>query len=104
MAKNERVYMSKDAAGIAPKFVPNQNLMARDDSGGPDYDPHTGQFGDGGFVIGEKPHLGVSGGSEDAMEGTEISDKPRTRGYDNISGVPHIGGKDTARAKKEAKE
>lgn len=99
---NDRVYMSKDAAGIAPKFVPNTNLMARDDSGGPDWDPYTQQFGDGGEIIGAKPHLSVSGGTADEIEGTEISDSKRTAGYDKAAGDAHYGNKASSRSKKEA--
>lgn len=100
---NERVYMSKDAAGIAPKFVPNTNLMARDDSGGPEYDPYTQEFGDGGNVIGAKPHLSVSGGTADQIEGVEVSDKPRTAQYDK-TGPKHLGQISNSKTKKEAEE
>ncbi len=101
---NSRVYMSKDAAGIEPKFVPNTNLMARDDSGGPEYDPYTAQFSDGDFKIGAKPHLSVSGGTADTIEGTEISDKPRTAAYDAISKAPKAGDKGPSSSKKQAME
>lgn len=105
---NDRVYNSTDAAGIKPKLIPNYELMARDDSGGPEYDPHTAQFGDGGYVTGgdEKGHISAKGGTQHDAEGTELSDKPRTRGADNVSGaVPHFGRKnETSRAKKEAME
>ena len=62
-----------DAAYIKPKMVPNDELLARDDSGGPDYQPYTAAFGDGGYVTGEKPHLSAHGeGMEDEVEGDEI--------------------------------
>lgn len=55
--------MGKDAADMEPKFVPDGNLLPRDNSGGPDYEPYTEQFGDGGMVKGEsKPHLGPGKG------------------------------------------
>lgn len=101
---NERVYNSTDAAGIKPKFVPNTNLMARDDSGGPEYDPYTQEFGDGGYVQGEKPHLGTGGGKADELEGVEVSDNARTRGYDKTAKLPHIGKTGDSRSKKEARE
>lgn len=101
---NDRVYMSKDAAGIAPKLVPNTNLMARDDSGGPDYDPYTQQFGDGGDIVGAKPHLSVSGGKADKIQGTEVDDNERTKEYDRESGRTHIGDITSSRSKKEASE
>lgn len=59
----------RDAAYIKPKFVPNNELLARDDSGGQDFTPYTGQFGDGGYVTGgDKSYLSASGGG-DAGEG-----------------------------------
>lgn len=91
MAKGERVYNSTDAAGIKPKLIPDYELMARDDSGGPEYDPYTAEFGDGGFVQGAKAHLSASGGVDDPTEGSEQSDKARTARYDRISGIKHIG-------------
>jgi hypothetical protein len=67
----------KDAAYIKPKFVPNDELVPRDDSGGPDWDPYTMEFGDGGYVTGDKAHLSARGGSEDAEERDEISTRER---------------------------
>lgn len=101
---NSRVYKSSDAAGIEPKFVPNINLMARDDSGGPDWDPYTQQFGDGGEIRGQKPHLSINGGTADKAEGTEVSDEPRTASYDKEAKLPHYGNNASARSKKEAME
>lgn len=107
MAKGERVYNSTDAAGIKPKFIPNAFLQPRDDSGGPEWDPHTAQFGDGGFVVGgdEKGHLATSGKGHD-VEGTQLSDRNRTAGYDRLPYADkHRGDASaTARAKKEAME
>ena len=60
-----------DAAYIKPKLVPNEELLARDDSGGPDYQPYTAAFGDGGFVTGEKAHLSAHDGQEDPVDGDE---------------------------------
>lgn len=109
MAKSERVYNSTDAAGIKPKLIPNYELMARDDSGGPDWDPHTAEFGDGGFVVGEdeKEHLTAKNGGKHEREGTELADSMRTREYDKESGFRHpTKGKNesTPRADKEAEE
>lgn len=88
MAKAERVYNSTDAAGIKPKLIPNYELMARDDSGGPDWNPRTAEFGDGGYVVGqeEKGHLSAKDGGQHERERTELSDKERTREYDKESG------------------
>lgn len=71
-----------DAASIKPKFVPDYVLQARDDSGGPDFNPYTAQFSDGGHVTGPKGHLSASGGPEPGKEGTEETDEPRTRSAD----------------------
>lgn len=70
MAK-ERVYESTDAAGIKPKLIPDYELLARDDSGGPEWQPYTAQFGDGGFVTGNKAHLSAKGGEDDELKGDE---------------------------------
>lgn len=51
----------KDAAEIAPKFVPDDQLLPRDNSGGIDYTPSTAKFGGGGDVIGPKPYLSAGG-------------------------------------------
>lgn len=52
-----------DASDIKPKLVPQEHLMPRDNSGGRNFDPHNGVFGDGGYVFGDKkPYLSASGG------------------------------------------
>lgn len=57
--------MAKDAAEITPKMIPDEALLPRDNSGGIDWDPHTGQWDDGGFVMGgAKSYLSASGGKE----------------------------------------
>jgi len=51
-----------DAATIKPKFVPDNKLLPRDNSGGLDASEFqkTAQWDDGGRVVGEsKPHLGA---------------------------------------------
>lgn len=59
--------MAKDAAEIAPKFVPDDKLLPRDNSGGPDEEFHyTEQFGDGGKVTGgDKGHLSATSSKKD---------------------------------------
>jgi hypothetical protein len=52
-----------DAASIPPKFIPDEQLHGRDNSGGPGFTPHTADFGDGGYTTGPKPHLGTGGDS-----------------------------------------
>lgn len=96
MAK-EGYLSGDDAAYIKPKFVPNTNLTARDDSGGPEYDPRTAQFGDGYEKEGEKSHLSASGGKSDPILGTELDDKPRTENR-------HVSTNVSSRSKKEAME
>lgn len=101
---NEKIY-SKDAVGIKPKLVPDYELLARDDSGGPDWEGYSQQFGDGGYVIGEKAHLSASGGKDDDIEGDEQSENPRTSGYSRTSGSSKDVSPDApAISKKRAKE
>lgn len=54
--------MSRDAADTKPKMVPDDKLLTRDDSGGPGFKTHTGQWDDGGYVTGgAKGHLSTGG-------------------------------------------
>jgi len=54
-----------DAVDIKPKFVPDDRLHGRDDSGGPDYDNRSADWDDGGYVKGEsKPHLSPGKGKK----------------------------------------
>lgn len=73
----------RDAAYIKPKFVPDEALHGRDDSGGIDFDDnYTQQFGDGGKVTGgAKSYLSASGGSTPAFKGGEESNAKRRAGY-----------------------
>ena len=48
-----------DAATMKPRMVPAEDLMPRDDSGGPGFKPRSAEFGDGGKVTGPKSHLSV---------------------------------------------
>ena len=75
-----------DAAYIEPKLIPDYELLPRDDSGGPEWDPYTQQFGDGGYVTGEKAHLSARGGRDDEMENDEISSEPRERSAKRAEG------------------
>lgn len=69
----------RDAAYIRPKFVPDDELLGRDDSGGPDFQPYTQMFGDGGRITGAKAHLSAHGGGEDAEDEDEVSSRPREK-------------------------
>lgn len=95
-----------DAATIKPKLVPDFELLPRDDSGGPDYDAYTAEFGDGGFCQGPKAHLSAKGGSDDSMKEDEINEEPRARSA-NKSDPGYKGSDETeapARSKKLARE
>jgi hypothetical protein len=83
MAKNSPS-SGGDASYIEPKFVPNEFLLGRDDSGGPDYQPYTAKFGDGGKTTGAKSHLSASGGSG----GDDGDEQPSTVGARNKSVSP----------------
>jgi len=56
--------MAKDAADITPKFVPEDELLPRDNSGGLGFKPYNAKFGDGGRVTGPKSALSAGGGSK----------------------------------------
>lgn len=102
MAKNREGYASgSDAAYIKPKFVPDMELLPRDDSGGPEWDPYSEEFGDGGFVTGDKAHLSAKGGKGDPLskEGDEQDEQER-RGSAKSVGTKNA----PARSRKEAKE
>lgn len=51
----------KDAAYITPRLMPDDALLPRDNSGGPDYKPRSGDWDEGGKIKGEKGHLSVGG-------------------------------------------
>lgn len=56
--------MARDAAEITPKFVPDDALMGRDNSGGIDYTPRTAKWDDGGEPVGPKGYLSAGGKSK----------------------------------------
>lgn len=89
----------KDASYIEPKLIPDYELLPRDDSGGPEWDPYTAQFGDGGFVCGDKAHLSAEGGKDDELDGDE-QDEDHRRGSAKSVGEKEI----PASSKKRAKE
>lgn len=63
--------IGRDAAYIEPRLIPDYELLPRDDSGGPEWQPYTQEFGDGGYVTGAKHHLSAHGGMDDPDEGDE---------------------------------
>ena len=94
----------RDAAYIKPRLVPDYELLPRDDSGGPEWDPYTAEFGDGGYVTGDKKHLSAHGGEDDAMINDVVSDEPRTRTAKRDEGERSVSPNRPARSAKEAKE
>ena len=69
-----------DASYVEPRFIPDYELLGRDDSGGPDWDPRTADFGDGGVVTGAKAHLSARGGSDDPKTGDERTRRSKMKG------------------------
>ena len=67
--------MGRDAAYIKPKLIPDMELLPRDDSGGIDWDPYNMQFGDGGYVVGEKTHLSTKANKIEKDEAGEAGDE-----------------------------
>lgn len=58
-----------NAIDMTPKLIPDDELLARDNSGGIDFDPYTAKWGDGGKITGgPKPHLAPSGSTGDTGE------------------------------------
>ena len=70
---------NEDAASMKPRLIPDFELLPRDDSGGPEFQPYTMEFGDGGYVTGAKAHLSVRGGKDDPEDGTEQKSTGETR-------------------------
>lgn len=56
--------MARDAAEISPKFVPNDALRPRDNSGGRDMKSleHSTDWDEGGQIVGSKSYLSAGGG------------------------------------------
>lgn len=63
--------MARDAAEIKPKFIPDMQLLPRDNSGGLDWEPRVEVWGDGGKPVGAKSYLSASGGDEKSEGGGE---------------------------------
>jgi hypothetical protein len=74
--------MAKDAAEMKPRLIPDEELLPRDDSGGPNFQPYTQAFGDGGRVTGAKKHLSVTGGEDDPVVGDEQDSRESRRNKD----------------------
>ena len=89
MAKVSKI-TGDDAAYIAPRFIPDYELLGRDDSGGPEFNSYTAQFGDGGYVTGDKAHLSAKGGKDDAMNDDEQADDLRAKGAEKALGQTNV--------------
>lgn len=73
-------YLSgEDASYIKPKLIPDYELLPRDDSGGPEWDAYTQEFGDGGYVTGDKAHLSARGGMDDPESPETDEEDEQTR-------------------------
>lgn len=85
-------YLSgEDAAYIKPKMIPDYELLPRDDSGGPEWDPYTAEFGDGGYITGDKAHLSARGGRDDEENEDEQDERYRrgsAKSVDKGNGKP----------------
>jgi hypothetical protein len=62
-----------DAAEIKPKFIPDDKLRTRDNSGGLGFDDnHSGEWDDGGYIFGgAKSHLSAGGGGPGSKHKTD---------------------------------
>ena len=69
--REDRGVSGGDAAEMRPKLIPNFELLPRDDSGGPEWQPYTQQWGDGGYVTGEKLWAGHAWGGRVGMLGVD---------------------------------
>ena len=78
--RGEHEPTGRDAAETRPHFIPDFELLARDDSGGPEWTPYTAEFGDGGYTTGYKAHLTPGGGEGDKKRGDEIDRSERRSG------------------------
>jgi hypothetical protein len=104
MASKNSPSRGSDAAYITPKFIPDFELQGRDDSGGPEFQPYTAAFGDGGYVTGAKAHLSASGGSDDGTNNDEQSDNERAEGAEKALGQRDLGGKSPAKSTASQKQ
>lgn len=92
----------RDASYIEPRLIPDYELLPRDDSGGPEWMPYTAQWGDGGYVTGEKAHLSARGGRDDAEKEDEISSEDRSRAAKRAEGEGDWQPKSPRQSRKES--
>ena len=85
---NKSPTSGNDAAYMTPKLIPDEELRARDNSGGIDFRPYTAEWDDGGYITGgPKPHLSTSSSDddEDGHEDMEEREEGR-RGHRHTPG------------------
>lgn len=86
---NKSPTTGSDAAYMEPALIPDEELRARDNSGGIDFRPYTQEWGDGGYITGgPKPHLSRDSdgdGEEDGHEDMEEREEGR-RGHRHTPG------------------
>ena len=105
MAKDSTPWKSgSDAAYMKPRFVPNDKLQPRDDSGGPEDSPYTAAFGDGGFVTGEKSHLTTGMIDDNEMDLDMQTSQPRAKGAMKGGMLPKVATKSPGKSVSEQKE
>src|SRR5258708_28037378 len=94
-----------DAAYIKPKLVPDFELLPRDDSGGPEWDGYTAEWGDGGYSVGEneKGHLHTDAGRQHPQAEDEVSAEPREKAAKRAEGIGTQSPPTPASSKRNAK-
>jgi hypothetical protein len=93
-----------DASYIKPRLIPDYELLPRDDSGGPEWMPYTAEWGDGGYVTGEKAHLSARGGRDDDLVKDEVSSEPRSRAAKRAEGEGNANPESPKSSTRHAKE
>lgn len=81
--RGEHEPTGRDAAVTRPHFIPDYELLPRDDSGGPEWMPYTAEWGDGGYVTGPKAHLTPEGGSGGDRTKSDEIDRSERRGNES---------------------
>ena len=104
IARGRDYASGRDAAYMEPRLIPDYELLPRDDSGGPEWAPYTQEWGDGGYVTGEKAHLSVRGGRDDEMEDDEVSSEPRSRSAKRAEGERTVSPNGPGSSAKYARE
>ena len=93
----------RDAAEARPFLIPDYELLPRDDSGGPEWQPYTQEFGDGGYVTGMKSHLTPRGPGrgDDSLEGDEQRSTVQERNKGRGGAEPDVPPRGSSRRARE---